>query len=116
MILSEFFLTDKTFTATFDVMLSGKPTLDELCEHVDIGYQWYKFGVLLKLKTSELDSIDGNYEDANIKALKMLELWLDTNPKAMRKEIIDALKKPVIGLNFIAERYLKALKESELEK
>ena len=97
-------------------MLSGKPTLDELCEHVDIGYQWYKFGVLLKLKTEELDGIDMNYEDADIKALKMLELWLDANPKAMRKEILDALKKPVIGGNATAERYLMALKESELEK
>ena len=116
MILSEFFLTYETFTATFDVILSGKPTLDELCEHVDIRYKWFTFGALLKLKISELDQIELYNKDSNIKAFKMLELWLDTNPKAMRKEIIDTLKKPVIGENAIAEQYLMALKESELEK
>ena len=116
MILSEFFLTDETFTTTFDVILSEKPTLDELYEHVDIGSKWYNFGVFLKLKISELDHIDVFNKDSNTKALKMFALWLDTNPKAMRKEIIDTLKKPVIGENDIAERYLMALKESELEK
>ena len=116
MILSEFFLTDETFTATFDAMLSGRPTLDELCEHVDIGYKWYKFGVLLKLKLRNLNDIEEDCKDVNIKALRMFEKWLDTNPKAMRKEIIDALKKPVIGGKAMAERYLMALKESELEK
>lgn len=118
MILSEFFLTDETFTANFDVILNGKPTLDELCEHVDIGSKWYKLGVLLKLKMRELDLIRVNYEDDDddIKALKMLELWLSTNPKATRKEIIDVLKKPVISEKAFAEQYLMALKESELEK
>ena len=116
MILSEFFLTDETFTGTFDVILSGKPTLDELCEHVTIGSKWYKFGVLLKLDTRGLDHIEDKNFNSNTKALKMLELWLDTNPKAMRKEIIDVLKKLVIGENDIAEQYLMALKESELEK
>ena len=117
MILSELFLTDETFPANFDVILSGKPTLDELCEHVDISSKWYKFGVLLKLKIKELDIIRVDYEDDdNIKALKMLELWLSTNPKATRKEIIDVLRKPVVGWNAIAKQYLMALKESELEK
>ena len=117
MILYEFSLTDETFTATFDAILSGRPTLDELCEHVNnIGDRWYKFGVLLKLKTKELDRIERTQENMDIKVLKMLELWLDTNPRAIRKEIIDILKKPVIYGGFVAEQYLKALKESELEK
>ena len=116
MILSEFFLTDETFTATFDAMLSGKPTLDELCEHVRISYYWYKIGVLLKLKLTDLNYIEMVCKDYDFKVLRMFELWLNTNPKATRKELIDVLKKPVIGENANAERYLMALKESELEK
>ena len=115
LILSEFFLTEKTFTATFDVMLSGRPTLDELCEHVDIGSSWYKFGVLLKLKTEDLDNI-AVYKSGDMQSLKMFDFWLINNPKATRKDIIDTLKKPFIGMNDTAERYLMALKESELEK
>ena len=98
-------------------MLSGRPNLDELCEHVSIGYQWYKFGVLLKLDPRTLDSIERmSIIGDDIKALKMFDLWLSTNPKAMRKEIIDTLKKQVIDRNAVAEQYLMALKESKLEK
>ena len=98
-------------------MLSGRPNLDELCEHVNIGYQWYKFGVLLKLDPRKLDSIERmSIIGDDIKALKMFDSWLSTNSKAMRKEIIDTLKKQVIDRNAVAEQYLMALKESKLEK
>ena len=110
------FLVYETFTATFDVMLSGKPTLDELFEHVDIYDEWYQIGVLLKLDTAELDSISLNNVRSRMRTLKMFDLWLSTNPKATRKEIIDTLKKPVIYKIDVANKYLMALKESEFEK
>ena len=97
-------------------MLSGKPTLDELCEYVNIGDEWYKFGVFLKLDPRKLDSFDQMFMDDDMRALKMFDLWLSTNPKAMRKEIINILKKPAIGKIVVAEQYLMALKESELDK
>ena len=97
----------------FNQFLNGKPTLDELCEHVRIDTKWYKFGVLLKLDTTKLDGIEQQYKESDVKALKMFELWLSSKPKAMRREIIETLQKPTIEENVIAEEYKKALVESE---
>ena len=94
----------------FNQFLNGKPTLDELCEHVRIDTKWYKFGVLLKLDTTKLDGIRMMNEDS---CLKMFELWLSSKPKAMRREIIETLQKPTIGENVIAEEYKRTLIESE---
>ena len=97
----------------FNQFLNGKPTLNELCEHVRIDAKWYKFGVLLKLDTTKLDGIEQQYKESDVKALKMFELWLSSKPKAMRREIIETLQKPTIGENVIAEEYKRSLIESE---
>ena len=97
----------------FNQFLNGKPTLDELCEHVRVATKWYTFGVLLKLDTTELDSIRIMNEDSSFKSLKMFELWLSSKPKAMRREIIETLQKPTIAENVIAEEYKKVLVESK---
>ena len=97
----------------FNQFLNGKPTLDELCEHIRVGTKWYTFGVLLKLDTSKLDGIRVMNEDSGFKALKMFELWLSSKPKAMRREIIETLQKPTIEENVIAEEYKRTLVESE---
>ena len=99
----------------FNQFLNGKPTIAELCEHIRVGTKWYTFGVLLKLDTTELDSIRVMNEDTSFKTLKMFELWLSSKPKAMRREIIETLQKPTIAENFIAEEYKRALVESELK-
>ena len=97
----------------FTQFLTGKPTVHELYEHVNIGSKWYKFGVLLQLGTTKLDDIRVMNGDSDFKAIKMFELWLSTNPSGTRKEIMETLKKPVIGQNTVAEEYNKALTESE---
>ena len=96
--------------------LNGKPTLAELCEQINIGTKWYKFGVLLKLNTTELDVIEHQYKESDVKVVKMFELWLSSKPKATRKEVIDTLRKDAIGENALAEQYQRVLKESELLK
>lgn len=97
----------------FDAFLDGKPTLDELFQHVNICTKWYAFGVLLKLNSTELSAIDKDYKESNMKALKMFELWLNTNPSVTRKQIIDTLKKKAIGEIVVAEEYQKVLLESK---
>ena len=99
----------------FNQFLNGKPTIAELCEHIRVGTKWYTFGVLLKLDTTELDSIRVMNEDTSFKTLKMFELWLSFNPKAMRRDIIETLQKPTIAENVIAEEYKRTLVESELK-
>ena len=95
--------------------LSKKPTLDELLKHVRVIKKWYKFGELLDLHTNELDAIEELYQDrdADFKTLKMFYLWLDTNPNATRREVIETLRKEAIDESAVAEEYVKALKEGE---
>ena len=97
----------------FDAFLNGKPTVCELFKHVNINTKWYQFGLLLKLNTAKLDSIDKDFQMSDMKALKMFDLWLSSNPFATRKQIIDTLKTEAIGENTIAEKYQKALAEGK---
>ena len=103
-------------TICFNQFLNVKPTIRELCEHVRINTKWYKFGVLLGLNTTKLNTIRVMTGDDDFKALKMFELWLSTNPKATRREIIETLTKEAIGENTVAEEYKETLKESELKQ
>ena len=97
----------------FEAFLNRKPSLHELYEHVRIGTNWYKLGVLLKLDVTKLNDVRLLNEDSDFKSLKMFELWLNTNPNATRKEVIETLRKDAIGENATAENYKKALIESE---
>ena len=97
----------------FDHFLNGKPTVHELYEHVRVGTNWYKLGVLLKLDIKKLNDIRSLNEDSDFKSLKMFELWLNSKPNATRREIIVALKKEALGENALAERYRLALQESK---
>ena len=99
--------------ADFDVFLSEKPPIAELCEHARVGTKWYNFGVFLKLDTTKLDGIRVMNEGTDFKVVKMFELWLTTNPNATRKEIIETLTMEAIGENTLAEKYQEALRESE---
>ena len=99
--------------AYFQQFLNKRPTLDELRKYVGVNEKWYKFGVLLYLPVIQLDDIAKLNVDADFKALKMFYLWLNNNPNATRKEIIEKLQKEDIGESDVAEKYLKALKEGE---
>ena len=111
LILSGVQISSSKFT-TSD-FLNGKPTVHELYEHVRVGTNWHKLGVLLKLDIKELNDIRSLKENSDFKSLKMFELWESTKPNATRREIIEALKKPVINEDILAEKYEKALIESE---
>ena len=97
----------------FDQFLNGKPTVHELYEHVRVGTNWHKLGVLLKLDIKKLNDIRSLNEDSDFKSLKMFELWLSSKPNATRREIIETLKKDAIGDITVAERYRVVLQESK---
>ena len=46
--------------------------------------------------------------------MKMFRLWLDTNPSATRRQVIDTLRMNTIKENAIAETYERALTEGEI--
>ena len=98
----------------FDQFLNRKPTVHELYEHVRVGTNWYKLGVLFKLDIKTLNDIRSLLnEDSDFKSLKLFELWLSTKPNATRRDIIETLKKDAIGEITAAERYRVALQESK---
>ena len=96
---------------SFEEILEEKPALDELCEHIRIGSKWYQFGILLKLDSKKLDDIHRLPDDSTYKALKMFELWLNTNPHASRRQLLDTLKKEVIEEITVAHKYEQILQK-----
>ena len=100
----------------FDQFLNGKPTVHELYEHVRVGTNWHKLGVLLKLDITKLNDIRSLNEDSDFKSLKMFELLLSSKPNTTRREIIETLKKPAISENAIAEQYRDTLRESKCKQ
>ena len=115
-IISGLLVSDEAMTTrnrSFEKLLEEKPTLDELCEHIRIGDKWYQFGILLKLDFKKLNDIHRRPDDSTYNTLKMFQLWLNTNPHATRRQIIDALRKEVIEENTIAHEYeLVVLRQS----
>ena len=101
---------------SFENKLEEKPDLAELIEHVRIGSNWYKFGILLKLDQIKLNDIGKMNEDSDFKASQMFQLWLKTNPNATRRQIIDALKKEPIKEMTVANNYEEVLQSEPSRK
>lgn len=95
----------------FQQFLNKRPTLDELMKYVRVSKKCHEFGVFLCLPAVELDAIEELKQDSNLKALKMFDLWLNTNPNCTRREVIEMLQN--IGESAVAEEYVQALKEGE---
>ena len=82
---------------SFEEIINDRPSLAELCEHVPVSPKWYQMGIQLELDPRKLNSID-KLQNANVmdKMTKMYELWLDTNPQATRRQIVETLRKTSI--------------------
>lgn len=91
------FQANSSCSTTF---MDVKPPLPELLQHANIGVHWYNVGILLKIEAKKLDEIQ--QEHCN-KLPKMYHLWLELNPKATRRQLIEALK--CIGQNSTAAEY-----------
>ena len=95
----------------FEQFLSEKPPLDELCEYVRVGTKWYMVGLQLKLDVESLDAIEELNRDLDYKTTKMFHLWLDSKHQASRRQIINVLKKSIIGKTSLAQQYETTVRE-----
>ena len=100
-----------TGDSSFDEILNGKPTLAELCKHVPISTNWYIMGTQLELDVRKLNEIEDLPKPVPYKVSKMYELWLDTEPQATRRQIVDTLKMEAVGQKNLAVEYEKKLRE-----
>ena len=95
----------------YEEILNQRPTLEELCELVPISTKWHQMGILLKLNVKKLNEIEELPRSFTYKISKMYELWLDTNPQATRRQIVDTLKMGTIEENTLAQNYETKLRE-----
>ena len=96
---------------SFEGILNDRPSLAELCEYVPVSPKWYQMGVQLELDPRKLKEIE--LQNANVmdKMTKMFELWLDTNPQATRRQIVETLRKNSIEEITLAVQYETKLRE-----
>ena len=67
---------------------------------------------MLDLDQKRLRSIEGQSGHTGAhKMIEMFNLWLDTTPTASRRQVLEALRKSVVGENTLADKYDKYLKE-----
>ena len=100
-----------TGDSSFDEILNGKPTLNELCAHVPISTNWYIMGTQLELDVRKLNEIEDLSKTVPYKVSKMYEMWLDTKPQATRRKIVDTLKMEAVGQMNLAQQYETMLKD-----
>ena len=98
----------------FKKILEERPAVAELCEHIRIGDNWYQLGTQLNIDHRSLNEIDNLSRSCIYKTTKMFELWLDTNPDATRKQVLDALQKDAVKEIAIARRYEDVLKKCHI--
>ena len=84
-----------------------KPTLKLLNRHVrgSVGTKWHDLGVELldASDVDELNTIEAQYQtDLNRCCTKMFHLWLNKQPNASWKQLIEALRQPGIDLGTLA--------------
>ena len=97
---------------SFNTFLSFTPTIKELTEHVDVSTNWYIVGTMLDLDQKPLKGIEAQTGHTGAhKMIEMFNLWLTTTPTASRRQILEALRKSVVGENTLADEYEKHLKE-----
>ena len=81
--------------------------MKDLFRHVAVyvGDKWYAVGVELLGGVPQLDAIKTNYSgDVNKCTTEMLKLWLQRIPHASWNQLIEAFKKPHIGLGDLASK------------
>ena len=88
---------------------TDRPALKYLNKYVraDIATKWHDIGVeLLDIDDEpKLNAIKNNYpKDVDTCTAEMLQLWLDSKPKASWGRLLEALREPNIKLKALAEK------------
>uniref|UniRef100_A0A1X7SNT8 Death domain-containing protein n=1 Tax=Amphimedon queenslandica TaxID=400682 RepID=A0A1X7SNT8_AMPQE len=91
---------------SFESFLEAAPTISELKKHVAVDDEkWLDLGVLLEVESTKLKNISSGSATDLDKIGQMFEIWLDTAPKANRKQLLASLREKRIGKSTIADRY-----------
>ena len=84
---------------------NSRPELAELENEVRSN-KWEEIGLQLGLKDSDLVAIRQQWGgNVNSCRREMFRLWLETNPKASRKQLLAALRENAVAEMYTAEQY-----------
>ena len=98
--------------SAYSCFLQKAPSLHELTEHINVGTSWFVLGIMLKVDQKKLEGIEKSPQNDIYKATKMFDLWLSgSSAEANRRNILEALRKRVVGEATIADEYEKYLKQ-----
>ena len=73
-------------------VLDSPPRLSELRRELKLVSNWYDIGIQLDLDVDKLNAILHSPVSDNVKTIHMYNLWLDSDPHATRRRLIEVLK------------------------
>ena len=91
-----------------EALLDSRPSLRELVRQVCLESEWYQIGAMLDLNPDKLSAIRQSAGKEDDKTSDMYKLWLDSQPQATRRQLIEVLES--MNLNRQANDYKKYLK------
>ena len=68
-----------------------------------VSCKWYNIGVQLEVPTFQLKIIEKKSSDSMDQLRDTLEHWMSNNPSPSWRHLVDALKAPRVGENWLAE-------------
>ena len=84
---------------------NSRPDPAELDNHVRTN-KWHALGLQLGLDNGELAGFRSEcLGDIAACRRKMFDLWLQTQPKSNRQQLLDALRTRAVADNYMAEKY-----------
>ena len=93
-----------------EALLDSRPSLGELTRQVCLESEWYQIGVRLDLNPDKLKAMRHSSISEDDKTSDMYKLWLDSQPQATRRQLIEVLEG--MDLNRQAHDYKKYLKSN----
>uniref|UniRef100_A0A1X7VRX2 NACHT domain-containing protein n=1 Tax=Amphimedon queenslandica TaxID=400682 RepID=A0A1X7VRX2_AMPQE len=94
-------------------LLDSRPSSPELMKQVCLESKWYDIGVMLDLNSEKLDAIRYSSVSERTKTSDMYRLWLESNPQATRRELVEVLED--MELKTLAAEYKEYLRHQSIE-
>ena len=73
--------------------------------------KWYNIGVRFRIKISNLDTIDMEAVDVEVKLRKMLSMWLKSRGDCTWKAVVEALSHHTVDMLKVAKEHSDSLKD-----
>ncbi len=87
-----------------DTRLCPKDLKSVLTELLEVGADWYEFGLALDLTSGILDTMKGPSKEPKSCIMDMLKHWLKSSPDPSWEGVVAALRHPIVSNEALAKR------------